>query len=463
MKRNWRGKRVTVMGLGLFSGGVAAVRYFAREGAKVLVTDLRTGVELAESIARVKGPNVSFRLGAHRAGDFTDADLVVANPGVPVDNKFLNAARRAGVPIDAEMNLFFKSCRAPIVGVTGSNGKSTTAALIAHILQAAGRACHLGGNIGRSLLATVEKIRPRDVVVLEISSFQLEYLHLDRLSPHVAVALNVHPNHLDRHKTMRNYAAAKRHIVEHQGRGDFAVLNSDDPRVHAFGRATRAKLLFFSSRGPVRRGAWLDGDSVRYVFGRRRGVIRGLDRMKLIGLHNRENVCAAVAAAVALGVAPRTIQAAVLSFKPLPHRFQPVAVRRGVTYVNDSIATNPNSVAAALGCFEGNVLLIAGGSPKDIPYDPMIRPVLRKVKLLLLIGRTAREIKAAVRAVSRLKPEIVHARTLERAVTIARKRACPGDVVLLSPACASFDQFRNFEERGVRFTRLVRLPLPRAR
>ena len=462
MNANWSGKRVTVMGLGLFSGGVAAVRYFARRGANVLVTDLRTERELAESVARVRGPNVSFRLGAHRVEDFTHADLVVANPGVPVDSRFLRAARRAGVPIDAEMNLFFKSCRAPIVGVTGSNGKSTTAALIAHILKAAGRTCHFGGNIGRSLLASVDKIRTAHVVVLEISSFQLEYLHPDRLSPHVAVVLNLQPNHLDRHKTMKRYAAAKRHIVEHQGRGDFAVLNADDRRVRAMARATRATCLFFSSRGPVRRGAWLDGDAVRCVRGRKRCVIRGLDRMKLIGPHNRENVCAAVAAAFALGVSARTIQAAVLSFKPLPHRLEPVAVRRDVAYVNDSIATNPSSVAAALGCFDGDVLLIAGGSPKNLPYDPMIGPVLRKVKLLLLIGRTAPQIEAAVRAASPRKPEIVRARTLERAVRIARRRAAPGDTVLLSPACASFDQFRNFEERGERFTRLVRSLSPGA-
>jgi UDP-N-acetylmuramoylalanine--D-glutamate ligase len=463
VKANWKGKRVTVMGLGLFSGGVGAVRYFAREGARVLVTDLRTGVALAESVAKVKGPNVSFRLGAHRAKDFTDTDLVVANPGVPVDNRFLKAARRAGVPVDAEMNLFFKNCPAPIVGVTGSNGKSTTAALIAHILRAAGRTCHFGGNIGRSLLATVGRIRPADVVVLEISSFQLEYLRLDGLSPHIAVVLNVQPNHLDRHKTMGRYAAAKRHIVEHQGKGDFAVLNADDRRVRAMARATRAKRLFFSSRGTVRQGAWLDGDVVSYRLGRRRGVIRQLDRMKLIGLHNRENVCAAVAVSVALGVKPQVIEKAVRTFRPLPHRFEKVAVRRGVTYINDSIATNPNSVAAALRCFHGNVLLIAGGSPKDIPYDPMIKSVVKKVKLLLLIGRTAPEIEAGVRAVSRVKPEIVHARTLERALKIARKRAVPGDAVLLSPACASFDQFRNFEERGERFRRLVRLALPPTR
>ena len=446
------------MGLGLFSGGVGAVRYFVKRGAKVLVTDRRTRAELAESVAKVKGPNVSFHLGGHRMEDFTETNLVVANPAVPLDNEFLAAARRAGIPIDAEMNLFFKTCPAPIVGVTGSNGKSTTAALIAHILKAAGRRCHLGGNIGRSLLCDLERIRPCDIVVLEISSFQLEYLDLDRLSPALAVVLNLQPNHLDRHKTMRKYAAAKRHILEHQGRGDFAVLNADDRWVRAMADAGKAKRLFFSTRGPVGRGAWLDGDAVRYALGRRCGVIRGLERMKLIGLHNRENVCAAVVTAIALGVKQPAIEEAIRSFQPLPHRLETFAVRRGVTYINDSIATNPNSVAAALRCFDGNMVLIAGGSPKDLPYRPMIAPVVKKVKLLLLIGKAAGEIEAAVRGVSPEKPEIIHARTLGRAVRIARERAVSGDVVLLSPACASFDQFRNFEERGARFRELVRKP-----
>ena len=455
MKDDRRGKRVTVMGLGLFSGGVAATRWFVRRGARVLVTDLRTREELAESVAQVEGLGVTVHLGGHRLEDFTQADLVVANPAVRLDSEYLHAAHDAGVPVTSEMNLFFQHCRAPVVGVTGSNGKSTVAALIAHILTAAGRPCRLGGNIGRSLLPEVEDIRPDETVVLEISSFQLEYLHLDRLSPHVAVVLNLHPNHLDRHGTMENYAAAKRHILDHQRSGDVALLNADDERVSATPTAEGTERLTFSMRGPVPAGAWVDGDVVRCLVGGRETVVGGLDRMKLLGRHNRENACAAVAVTAALGVPPAAVGDALPTFEPLPHRLQTVASHDGVTWVNDSIATNPDSVAAALDCFPGNVILIAGGSPKEIPYDPMVEPVRRKVKLLLLIGQTAGEIEAAVRAAGGDRPEIIQAGTLERAVEVACERAVRGDTVLLSPACASFDQFRNFAERGDHFTKLV--------
>jgi len=455
VRTDWSGKRVTIMGLGLFGGGVASAQYFADRGATVLVTDKRTRDELEASILEVDGVNVSFRLGGHEIGDFTDADLVVANPAVPPDDAFLDAARRAGVTVDAELNLFFRECAAPIVGVTGSNGKSTTAALIAHILTTAGRTCHLGGNIGRSLLGEVETIGEDDIVVLEISSFQLEYLGTERLSPHVAVVLNVRPNHLDRHGTMTAYAAVKREIVAHQSSEDVAVLNCDDELVSAMTEATPAETFYFSMHAPVKQGAWVEGDTVRLRIRGEDATVRGLERVKLPGRHNRENICAAVAVAGALDVPLNAIEDAIGSFEPLPHRQQKVTEREGVTWVNDSIATNPDSVAAALACYEGGVILIAGGSPKNIPYDAMIDAVVNKVKLLLLIGRTGPEIETAVRATSAEPPEIIQAETLERAVEVARERATPGDVVLLSPACASFDQFRNFRERGERFIELV--------
>ncbi len=459
------------MGLGLFTGGVETVRYFSRRGARVLVTDKRTAKDLAASVAAVKGPNVMFRLGGHDRRDFVDTDLVVASPAVPPANEFLRAARQRGVPVTAEMNLFFKACRAPIVGITGSNGKSTTAALVAHLLAASKKRARLGGNIGRSLLNAADRIPPRETVVLEISSFQLEYLHLDALSPHVAVVMNVQANHLDRHKTMAAYAAAKRHIVEHQTARDVAVLNADDARVRRMAGHTRAKVLWFSVKGPVGQGVWLESGALRFAVGRRRGVIHGLERMKIIGLHNRQNACAAVAAALAAGAKPAAIERALPAFKPLPHRLETVATRRGVTYVNDSIGTNPDSVRVALDGFGGAdipvchdrrqeclrpVILIAGGRPKGIPYAPMLPGIAAKVKLLLLIGEAAQEIERAVLAACRPRPEIIRAGTLERAMALAKTRARPGDTVLLSPACASFDQFRNFEERGERFAALAR-------
>ena len=455
MKKDFSGKRVTVMGLGLFGGGVAAAQYFADRGAAVIVTDTRTREDLAESIDQIDGVNVSLRLGGHDTEDFTETDLVIANPAVPLDNPYLKAARDAGVPIDAELNLFFRACPAPIVGVTGSNGKSTTAALIAHLLESTGRTTYLGGNIGRSLLTDAERIAPHDVVVLEISSFQLEYLDRDRVSPHVAVVMNLRPNHLDRHKTMENYRAVKQHIVEHQSADDVAILNADDEAVLSMQEATAAQPVLFSMRAPVKEGTWLDGDTVHYRRGGQESLVGGLDRLQIPGRHNLQNVCAAVAAAAVMGVDPEAMREALASFQPLPHRQQKIAERAGVVHVDDSIATNPDSVAAALSCCEGNVVLIAGGSPKDIPYDAMVDPIVQKVKLLVLVGQTAVDIETAVRSVNSETPEIIQAGTLERAVEVAREHAVAGDVVLLSPGCASFDQFHNFRERGERFQELV--------
>ncbi|HUU42548.1 MAG TPA: UDP-N-acetylmuramoyl-L-alanine--D-glutamate ligase, partial [Planctomycetota bacterium] len=299
-----------------------------------------------------------------------------------------------------------------------------------------------------------------DVVVLEISSFQLEYLHVDRVSPHVAIVLNLRPNHLDRHKTMENYRAVKQHIVEHQSAADFAVLNADDEAVLSMAQATHARPVLFSVRSPVREGAWLADNAVHCRLDGSESVIRGLDRLRIRGHHNLQNVCAAAAAAAVMGVDAATIEDALPRFEPLPHRLQKVAERAGVDYFDDSIATNPDSVAAALSCFGGDVVLVAGGSPKDVPWDDMIAPVVHKVKLLVLIGETAGAIEEAVRSVSAETPEIVRAGTLERAVEVAHDRARTGDVVLLSPGCASFDQFRNFRERGKRFQDLV-LALPK--
>ncbi len=456
MKPTWKNKRVTVMGLGLHTGGVETVRYFVKRGAKVLVTDLRPKKKLAESVAAVKGPNVSFRLGGHDRRDFVETDLVVANPAVHPSDGLLVAARRAKVPVDAEINFVFRASRAPIVGITGSNGKSTTTALIAHLLKASGKRVRLGGNIGKALLNTAETFTPRELAVLEVSSFQLEYLGRAELSPHIAVVMNVQPNHLNYHKTMAAYTKAKRQIVEHQSPRDVAILNADDRRVRGMAKFTKAKVLLFSVEREVAQGVWLDGGSARFRIGRKTGVIRGLDRMRIIGLHNRQNACAAIAAALAAGATPEAIEKALPSFRPLPHRLEVIARRRGVTFVNDSIATNPDSVRVALDTFDGGVILIAGGSPKDIPYAPMLRGIAEKVKLLLLIGQEAQKIEEAVRAFGAGQAEIVRAGTLDRAMKIARSCAVPGDTVLLSPACASFDQFRNFEERGERFAELAK-------
>ncbi len=452
-----RGLRVTVMGLGLFGGGVGVVRYYSRQGARVLVTDLRRSDSLADSVAELSGEAVEFHLGGHRESDFTDADLVVVNPAVPWDNPFVRLARDRGVPLESELNLFFKLCPAPIVGVTGTNGKTTTAHLLGAILDRAARRrgtrAWLGGNMGRSLLLEAEAIRPEDQVVLEISSFQLDNLASLGRGPHGAILTNLRPNHLDRHGTMEQYAAAKASILRFQKPGDFAVLNADDPEFGRWGDRVRGTTAWFSRRSTPARGAWLDGDRLTLVKEGRMVPVLARSEVVLPGAFNVENLLAAFAAAQEMGAEPDEMAAVARAFRGVEHRLQLVCEAGGVRYYNDSIATNPDSTIAALDAVRGRIVWIGGGSDKGIPFDELAAAIAdRGLRLAVLVGATAPAIEQALRAVGERCPPISRAAAFDEAVTLAHQAAAPGDAVLLSPACASFDSFRNFAERGRRFT-----------
>lgn len=456
-------RHVLVMGLGLFGGGVAAVRWLARHGARVTVTDLRSAGELRESLHALQGVDVHYRLGGHDEKDFRRADLVIVSPAVPLNSSWLRLAKR----LDTEINLFFKLCRArTVVGVTGTNGKTTTAALTHGVLRRLGRAW-LGGNIGRSLLDEVEEIQPDDVVTLELSSFQLETLRFIKRSPTVAVVTNITPNHLDRHGTMENYVQAKRQIVAHQraspspcrkgstfsafperagvgGGGDVKVLNADDPIVSGFDGP--APTLRFGLRSPA--DVTFDGEAIR--LGPYRVDVRG---RRLPGEFNLTNMMAAAAASWAARPCPEWAGAAEETFREfrgIEHRLEYVAEVGGVRFYNDSIATNPEATMAALRALPGPVLLILGGSSKGLSFQELARAA-RNVRFAALFGRTARELDAVLGRVPR---EIF--RDLDEAVLACVSRAVPGDTVLFSPACASFDMFRNFAERGARFKAIVR-------
>ncbi len=454
----FRNARVTVMGLGSFGGSLGAIRFFTALGASVTVTDSAPAEKLADSLAQIADLPVRLVLGSHQRTDFTTADLVVASPAVPRDNPFLLDAHAASVPVTSEMNLFFLLCPAPIIAVTGSNGKSTTTALIAHLLHASGHPTHLGGNIGRSLLPELSRIAPTDHVVVEISSFQLEDLRELRLSPHVALVTNVQPNHLDRHGSMENYTAAKQEILRYQSPRDLAVLNADDPVVRGFAHLTPARTLCFSRKSRPDLGAW-DAAGVAHFRDAARTFDLPLDRSPLIGGHNVENILAALCVVGALGLDPSAIASALATFQPLPHRLQLVHTLKGVRYVNDSIATNPDSVLCALDAFDAPILLIAGGYDKKLPFDALADAIVAKtppLRKLLLIGQTARAIADAVASRTRRTDLILLAEDLPRAVSLAHQHARAGDVVLLSPSCASYGQFRNFEERGNLFASLAK-------
>jgi len=448
------GKRVTVMGLGLLGGGVGVARFLAQHGAHVTVTDLKGQAALAGSVAKLHGLPITLHLGRHEDADFTQADTVVVNPAVPPTSPFLAKARAAGVALDTEINLFFKLCPAPILGITGSNGKSTTASLTHHLLAAAGEhRAWLGGNIGRSLLEDLADIAPDHIVVLELSSFQLERLESTGLSPAVGVVLNIAPNHLDRHGTLEAYARAKQPILLHQRPTDTAVLNADCPIVSTWAELGEGRKLAFSLRQPVPNGAWLAGD--RAVW-RDRGDTMELfqaDDLPLRGAHNVANALAAAAAAVLCGVPPDAIAPHLRTFRALEHRLEPVRTLDGVGYYNDSKATTPEAAAVALGAFHEPVVLIAGGYDKKLPFDAVGRAVRGRARAVVLLGATAQSLSEAIAAHADVPTQIVA--ELAAAVRAARDIAKPGDAVLLSPACASYDMFANFEERGAEFKRLV--------
>lgn len=445
--------KVTVMGLGLFGGGVGVVEFLAKNGARVTVTDLKTKKELAKSLSRLKGLSVTYHLGEHIKKDFTDCDFVVVNPAVPIESPFIKCAIKAGVPLETEMNLFFKLCKGRIIGITGSNGKTTTTALVGEILNRSNKKTWVGGNIGKSLLEDTRRIKPGDLVVLELSSFQLDNLGRISRSPNIAVVTNISPNHLDRHKTMRNYIAAKQEILKYQKAGDWACLNSDDATIIKYFKPIHGVNLLKFSTQKVSVPIFSKGDYI-YVSGRKLDV----SSRKLLGWFNLENMCAASAAYLAAckgKLAKLSVLESVFNgFKGVEHRLEFVRFINGVKFYNDSIATNPKSTIEALNALPGDIILIAGGYDKKLSFDELADAIDRRVKMLLLIGQTADKISGLVRQRNRNIP-ILKCNSLDRAVQNAFINAIPGNTVLLSPACASYDMFTNFTERGKLFKKLV--------
>ncbi len=448
-----KGRRVLVMGLGLFGGGVGAVRHLLREGARVRVTDLRPAEDLSESLKALEGHPVEFKLGGHDEEDFRSTDLIVANPAVPRFSPFLRAAETAGVPITTEICLFVEQCPAPVVGVTGSSGKTTTTSLLGEMFRRCDCRTLIGGNIGGSLLERLDGITPETPVVLELSSFQLDRLGDLPWSPQVAVVTNFAPNHLDVHGSLEAYRNAKRQIVAHQGREDVAVLNRDDAEVAGWADSGDGRCVAFSLEKGLEGGVFLQGGEICHTLGGEKRTVCPSAVLRLQGRHNLANALAASAAALCRGVSEAEIAKVLGRFSGVEHRLEEVAEIDGVTYYNDSIATSPDRTRVALEAFSGRVVLIAGGYDKGIGYDDLGPAIGRKVSHLVLLGRTADAIAASVPEGAPTR--IHHVASLEDAVSTASDLSCRDDVVLLSPASASYDMFRNFEERGRRFKRLV--------
>ena len=454
---NWAGKEISVVGLG--KSNLALARYLVRKGAAVTARDQKSAEELGATYRELAALGARFCLGPGYLDELTDADAVFLTPGMRKDLPQIEAARREGIPILSETTLFFELCRAPIVGITGSSGKTTTTTLIGALLEAAGLKVYVGGNIGTPLIELVDDIPESAVVVLELSSFQLE---LARSSPRVAVVTNVSPNHLDVHGTMAAYVDAKRRIYRFQSADDHLVLNRDNPYTRKMAEDAEARVSWFSRTEEVPNGAFLcDGRVIIAKEGRSgRSIVDvcGVEEIPLLGAHNLENVLAACAVGYLLGTTAGTMRDVVTSFTGVAHRLELVREANGVSYYNDSIATSPSRARAGLLAFERPVHLIAGGYDKKLPFDEFAETVCERCVALYLIGATTETIAAAVEAAAARAgrgPVVHRMATLEDAVLAASRAARPGEVVLLSPACASYDMFPNFEVRGERFRKAV--------
>jgi UDP-N-acetylmuramoylalanine--D-glutamate ligase len=441
-----KGKRVLVIGLA--RTGIATALFCADYGAIVTATDSRSAGELGESIAKLRPAGVQLELGGHSDSILLGQQLVIPSPGVPGDVPLLVKARALKIPVWSEIELGFRFLRGQLIGITGSNGKTTTTSLIEYILRHAGFSTVLAGNIGTPLIAQVGETTDRTIAVAELSSFQLELI--DTFRPNIAVFLNLTPDHLDRHKTLAAYGAAKARIFENQFSEDFAILNADDAESTKYAPSL-PQVYWFSRKTKVEQGAFVRDGKIIFRQAGKDDEILDRREIPLPGAHNLENVLAATIATRLAGARPAQIAEAIRSFAGVEHRIEFVAEIHGVRYYNDSKATNVDATLKALEAFPGRLVVILGGKDKDSDYS-VLRPALRdKAILVLLIGAAAKKIEHQIEgSVATRQTE-----TLEHALEFAAQTAHAGDIVLLAPACASFDQFQNYEHRGRVFKDLV--------
>ena len=458
------GKKVVVFGFG--RGGKALARWLPTVGAEVAVTDMRSAKEL--DLRRRDYPGVRFHLGGHREDVLIGARCICVSGGVPLDTPVLQLAQKRGIPLTNDAQLFLERCPAPVIGITGSAGKTTTTTLVASIVERAGYKVWLGGNIGNPLIEDLPKIRANDIVVMELSSFQLELMSV---SPQVAAVLNLTPNHLDRHGSFERYASAKANILRYQRKSDVAVLGWDDAGSRALERIVEGELLSFSRYEMAPDGAFMLGGRLLVAgsasYDASPHVVCERAEIPLRGDHNVLNVLAACAISGSMGlaidrpgVAPEVMREAISSFTAVEHRLETVRARKGVTWVNDSIATAPERTLAALASYDEPLVLLIGGADKDLPWEAAIQFALRKARHIIVFGEEGdKQVATKVMTIlSKLRvndDQVSRAATLEDAVARAAGLAQAGDVVLLSPGGTSYDAYADFAERGEHFRQLV--------
>ncbi len=441
-------RKMRVLVVGLARTGVATALFCAKHNASVTATDLRSESELGDAVAQLSEAGVVLEPGGHREKTFLAQDLIVVSPGVPANELLLESARSKKITVWSEIELAYRFMEGELIGITGSNGKTTTTTLVHYILATAGRTAFLAGNVGTPLISFVEQMNADTISVAELSSFQLELI--SKFRPDIGVFLNLTPDHLDRHGNMESYAAAKARIFENQTELDAAVLNADDAATVGLA-PKKPQVFWFSRKKMVKQGACVRGEDIVIVHHGKEEPVMKVAEIPLAGAHNVENVLAAVMAARLSDVDAATIAKAVKSFAGVEHRLEFVREVGGVKYYNDSKATNVDATLKALDAFPGRILVILGGKDKGSDYTVLQKPLREKAILALLIGAAADKIESQIAG----SVAIERAGTIERAVEIASQAAQSGDVVLLAPACASFDQFQNYEHRGRVFKELV--------
>lgn len=451
------GKRVTVLGLG--REGVAIAHYCASHGVSVTASDLKPREALLPAIQALSDVKVDLVLGSHPP-EILNCEQLFISPGVPDENPIVVEAKKRGIPISGESAFFLENCPAPVIGVTGSSGKTTTVRLVSEILTVSGFKTWTGGNIGQPLTPSLDEIKTGDKVVMELSSFQLQIMGL---SPHIGAILNVTPNHLDRHPSMQDYIEAKKQIVRWQNPADVAVLGYDNEVTRALVNEAKGHVALFSIDTEVAEGAFLRHRQIVLRLGGRERVICHERDVQLLGQHNLSNVLAACAVSGIAGAEPDAMWEVILSFRGVEHRLEPVKEINGVAFYNDSIATSPERASAALRSFDKPIVLLAGGQDKHLPWDELADLMLEKTRAVILFGQSADMIDNALIAAqarnhsdAKNSPLVRRASSLQEAVTLAHRLAKPGDIVLLSPGGTSYDAFKDFTERGECFKALVK-------
>jgi len=443
---NLRNKKVLVVGLG--KSGSSAAKFLIRRGAKVTVTDILEEDKLKEAAQGLRKQGAHLELGEHRMESFVDCELIILSPGVPKEITPLKKAQQKGIPIISEVELAYRFCKGKIIAVTGSNGKTTTVSLLGKMMQKAGYKVCVAGNIGKPFIELLNKPRT-DYYVVELSSFQLETI--EKFKPDISLLLNITPDHMDRYPSFSAYAEAKRRIFLNQTRDDMAILNADDPACQTIIRELKIRNFLFSRQKKLGIGIYLkEQNIVSRIEGQERIIIPIKD-IKIKGVHNIENIMAAAAVGIVCEIEREKMRYVFSRFSGLEHRMEKVTTIEGVTFYNDSKATNIDAVSKALQSFDNPIILLMGGRDKGGDFTSLAPLIKEKVKLLLLIGEASGKIASSLSGIA----PIMFCRTFYEAIEIGFSKANPEDVFLLSPGCTSFDMFNNFEERGEHFKREV--------